>query len=227
MQVLPVDASSRPLFCSPSGRRAQAVWHNRQKVEAAGGNRCRCLVQETTKTRQTLGPDALLDAPWRRPRKSRFGFALPQRISRGDAREKIETGHPELKGQYHFSKHFTADLLSYNSADYVVSSSLREICGTEDEQGMIEAHELFSMPGLYRVQSGLNPRLARHNIIPPVSAKSSSSRLTTLGVCLKVPRRSVNASSGRHPPRAGTTLRNAASAKWPSNRWAHFCPFPE
>ncbi|MEM6329789.1 MAG: sucrose synthase [Planctomycetota bacterium] len=78
-----------------------------------------------------------------------------------------DTHWAELEGQYHFSKHFTADLLSYNSADYVVSSSLREIGGTEDEQGMIEAHDLFSMPGLYRVQSGLNPRLARHNVIPP------------------------------------------------------------
>lgn len=73
----------------------------------------------------------------------------------------------DLEQQYRFSMHFTADLLAYNSADFIVSSSFREIAGTQDEVGMIESYELFSMPGLYRVQSGFNPRLARHNIVPP------------------------------------------------------------
>lgn len=73
----------------------------------------------------------------------------------------------DLEDQYHFSLHFTADLLAYNSADFIISSSFREIGGTAHEMGMIEAYDLFSMPGLYRVQSGFNPRLARHNIVPP------------------------------------------------------------
>lgn len=73
----------------------------------------------------------------------------------------------DLESQYRFSMHFTADLLAYNSADFIVSSSFREIAGTRDEMGMIESYELYSMPGLYRVQSGFNPRLARHNIVPP------------------------------------------------------------
>ncbi len=73
----------------------------------------------------------------------------------------------DLEQQYRFSMHFTADLLAYNSADFIVSSSFREIAGTRDEMGMIESYELYSMPGLYRVQSGFNPRLARHNIVPP------------------------------------------------------------
>ncbi|MCO6046417.1 sucrose synthase [Aeoliella sp. ICT_H6.2] len=73
----------------------------------------------------------------------------------------------DLEDQYRFSMHFTADLLAYNSADFIVSSSFREIAGTRDEMGMIESYDLFSMPGLYRVQSGFNPRLARHNIVPP------------------------------------------------------------
>lgn len=73
----------------------------------------------------------------------------------------------DLEGQYRFSMHFTADLLAYNSADFIVSSSFREIAGTRDEMGMIESYELFSLPGLYRVESGFNPRLARHNIVPP------------------------------------------------------------
>ncbi|QDU35791.1 Mannosylfructose-phosphate synthase [Maioricimonas rarisocia] len=73
----------------------------------------------------------------------------------------------EMEHDYRFSMQFTADLLAYNSADFIVSSSYREVGGTESEQGMIEAYDVYSMPGLYRVQSGLDPRLARHNIVPP------------------------------------------------------------
>jgi sucrose synthase len=73
----------------------------------------------------------------------------------------------DMERNYRFSLQFTADLIAYNSADFIVSSSYREVGGTEDEQGMIEAYDMFSMPGLYRVESGLDPRLARHNIVPP------------------------------------------------------------
>src|SRR5690606_35061749 len=50
---------------------------------------------------------------------------------------------------------------------FIVSSSFREIGGTVNEAGMMEPYDLFSMPGLYRVASGFNARLARHNIVPP------------------------------------------------------------
>ncbi|MDA1235079.1 MAG: sucrose synthase [Acidobacteria bacterium] len=73
----------------------------------------------------------------------------------------------DMESDYNFSIHFTADLLGYNSADCIVSSSYREVGGSATEMGMIESYELFSMPGLYRVQSGFDPRLARHNIVPP------------------------------------------------------------
>src|SRR5690606_12259279 len=66
-----------------------------------------------------------------------------------------------------FSIHFTADLVGYNSADFIISCSYREVGGSPPETGMIESYELYSMPGLYRVQSGFDPRLARHNIVPP------------------------------------------------------------
>jgi sucrose synthase len=72
-----------------------------------------------------------------------------------------------MEAQYRFSVHFTADLIAYNSADFIITSSSREIGGTPDEPGMIESYELFSLPGLYRVQSGFDPRLSRHNIVPP------------------------------------------------------------
>ncbi|TWT90131.1 Mannosylfructose-phosphate synthase [Pseudobythopirellula maris] len=73
----------------------------------------------------------------------------------------------ELEDQYHFSAQFTADLVAYNSADFVVSSSRREIGGTPHDLGMLESYQLFTMPGLFRVESGLDPRRARHNIVPP------------------------------------------------------------
>lgn len=73
----------------------------------------------------------------------------------------------EMEQDYHFSMQFTADLIAYNSADFIVSSSYREVGGTATEMGMMESYELFTMPGLYRVESGFDPRLARHNIVPP------------------------------------------------------------
>ena len=77
----------------------------------------------------------------------------------------------DMEKDYHFSLQFTADLISYNSADYIISSSYREIGGTNTEMGMFESYETFSMPGLYRVASGMDPRLARHNIVPPSASE--------------------------------------------------------
>jgi len=73
----------------------------------------------------------------------------------------------DMETDYNFSLHFTADILSYNSADFIISSSYREIGGTNKEMGMFESYESFSMPGLYRVVSGMDPQLARYNIVPP------------------------------------------------------------
>lgn len=73
----------------------------------------------------------------------------------------------DMESEYHFSCQFTADILSYNAADFIISSSYREIGGTNTEMGMFESYETFSMPGLYRVVSGMDPQLARYNIVPP------------------------------------------------------------
>jgi sucrose synthase len=73
----------------------------------------------------------------------------------------------DMENQYHFSCQFTADIIAYNAADFIISSSYREICGTDSEMGMFESYETFSMPGLYRVSSGMDPSLARYNIVPP------------------------------------------------------------
>lgn len=73
----------------------------------------------------------------------------------------------DMEHEYHFSLQFTADIIAYNSADFIISSSYREIGGTDTEMGMFESYETFSMPGLYRVTSGMDPQLARYNIVPP------------------------------------------------------------
>ena len=77
----------------------------------------------------------------------------------------------DMEQDYRFSLQFTADLISYNSADFIISSSYREVGGTNTEMGMFESYETFTMPGLYRVASGMDPRLARHNIVPPSASE--------------------------------------------------------
>lgn len=57
----------------------------------------------------------------------------------------------ELDHKYHFSCQFTADLLAMNNADFIITSTLQEIAGTATNPGQYEAHQAFTMPGLYRV----------------------------------------------------------------------------
>ncbi len=94
----------------------------------------------------------------------------------------------DMEAEYHFSCQFTADMIAYNAADFIISSSYREIGGTDNEMGMFESYETFSMPGLYRVTSGMDLTLARYNIVPPgvseehfFPASETTRRLT--GVC--------------------------------------------
>ena len=94
----------------------------------------------------------------------------------------------DMEDEYHFSCQFTADMIAYNAADFIISSSYREIGGTDEEMGMFESYETFSMPGLYRVTSGMDLTLARYNIVPPgvseehfFPASETERRLT--GVC--------------------------------------------
>jgi sucrose synthase len=78
----------------------------------------------------------------------------------------------EFERDYNFSLQFTADLVAYNSADFIISSSYREIGGTATDMGMFESYETYTMPGLYRVLSGMDPRLARYNIVPPGASET-------------------------------------------------------
>ncbi len=73
----------------------------------------------------------------------------------------------EMETQYHFSTQFTADLLSMNSADFIITSTYQEIAGREDSIGQYESYVNFTMPGLYRVAGGINIFHPKFNILPP------------------------------------------------------------
>jgi sucrose synthase len=73
----------------------------------------------------------------------------------------------ELEKHYHFSTQFTADLLSMNAADFIITSTYQEIAGREDSIGQYESYVHFTMPGLYRVAGGINIFHPKFNILPP------------------------------------------------------------
>ncbi len=73
----------------------------------------------------------------------------------------------DLEREYHFSLQFSADLIAINSADFLITSSFQEIAGTEDSIGQYESYRHFTMPGLFRVENGVNPRHTKFNIVSP------------------------------------------------------------
>lgn len=73
----------------------------------------------------------------------------------------------DLEPQYHFSSQFTADLISMNAADFVVTSSYQEIVGTPDSLGQYESYKCFTMPELYHAVQGVNLFSPKFNRVPP------------------------------------------------------------
>jgi sucrose synthase len=89
--------------------------------------------------------------------------------------------------QYHFSTQFTADLLAMNCADFIISSSYQEIAGNGSSVGQYESYGSFTMPGLYRVNNGIDVYDPKFNIVSPGAdesiyfpAKESERRLPEL-----------------------------------------------
>ncbi|CAN4083710.1 unnamed protein product [Withania somnifera] len=78
----------------------------------------------------------------------------------------------ELDPKYHFSCQFTADLTAMNSADFVITSTYQEIAGSKDRPGQYESHGAFTLPGLYRVVSGINVFDPKFNIAAPGADQS-------------------------------------------------------
>jgi sucrose synthase len=73
----------------------------------------------------------------------------------------------DVEQEYRFSIHFLSDILAANSADFIITSSYQEIAGTPKELGQYESYEVFTLPGRYRVLSGVNVKSARFVINPP------------------------------------------------------------
>ncbi|MEH2066818.1 MAG: sucrose synthase [Nostoc sp.] len=73
----------------------------------------------------------------------------------------------DLEEQYHFSAQFTADLISMNAADFIITSSYQEIVGTPDTIGQYESYKWFTMPQLYHVVDGIDLFSPKFNFVPP------------------------------------------------------------
>lgn len=73
----------------------------------------------------------------------------------------------DLEQQYHFSIQFTADLISMNAADFIITSSAQEIVGTPDSLGQYESYKCFTMPELYHVVNGIDLFSPKFNVVPP------------------------------------------------------------
>ncbi|MHC5742409.1 MAG: sucrose synthase [Nostoc sp.] len=73
----------------------------------------------------------------------------------------------DLEDKYHFSAQFTADLISMNAADFIITSSYQEIVGTPDTIGQYESYKWFTMPQLYHVVDGIDLFNPKFNLVPP------------------------------------------------------------
>ena len=73
----------------------------------------------------------------------------------------------EKEQDYHFSIQYTADIFSMNKSDFIITSTLQEIIGTEDTMGQYESYQFFTLPDLYQVISGINLFAPKFNVIPP------------------------------------------------------------
>ena len=73
----------------------------------------------------------------------------------------------DLDEEYHFSAHFTADLLAMNSADFIITSTYQEIAGNTRGVGQYESYNSYTMPGLYRVVKGIDVFDPKFNIVSP------------------------------------------------------------
>jgi sucrose synthase len=69
--------------------------------------------------------------------------------------------------QYRFSSQFTADLISMNSTDFIITSTYQEIAGVGNTMGQYESYKVFTMPDLYRVVNGIDLYDPKFNIVSP------------------------------------------------------------
>lgn len=73
----------------------------------------------------------------------------------------------DSEAHYHFACQFTADLISMNAADFIITSTYQEIAGRQDSVGQYESYSAFTMPGLFRVVNGIDLFDPKFNIVSP------------------------------------------------------------
>ena len=73
----------------------------------------------------------------------------------------------ELERDYNFSLQYTADILSMNKSDFIITSTLQEIIGTDLTMGQYESYQFFNLPQLFQVINGINLFAPKFNVIPP------------------------------------------------------------
>ncbi len=88
------------------------------------------------------------------------------------ALEKTKYLHSDLywkehEGEHHFACQYTADLISMNTADFIITSTYQEIAGTSDSLGQYESYQSYTLPGLYRVAYGIDVYDPKFNIVSP------------------------------------------------------------
>jgi sucrose synthase len=69
--------------------------------------------------------------------------------------------------RYHFGCQFTADLISMNTADFIITSTYQEIAGTPQSVGQYESYHSYTLPGLYRVLNGIDVFDPKFNVVSP------------------------------------------------------------
>ncbi len=73
----------------------------------------------------------------------------------------------EHEGTHNFACQYTADLISINTSDFVITSTYQEIAGTPDSIGQYESYQAYTMPNLYRVVYGIDVFDPKFNIVSP------------------------------------------------------------
>jgi len=69
--------------------------------------------------------------------------------------------------RYHFSCQYTADIISMNTADMIITSTKQEIAGSGNSPGQYETCNRFTMPSLYRVINGSDIKHPKFNVVSP------------------------------------------------------------
>ena len=88
------------------------------------------------------------------------------------ALEKTKYLHSDLHWQnhehdHHFACQYTADLITMNTADFIITSTYQEIAGTPESVGQYESYSAFTLPHLYRVVSGIDCFDPKFNVVSP------------------------------------------------------------